>query len=107
MDGLKTKTTVPYPPVGADGGQPLSKIPKESIAEDFDEHNPPEQDLAEIMRQLGRVSDPAYLPLVFRQIFLQGLVFRLSFCYTLGGYFEKRLSPVWANRRIWGSRFLF
>ena len=64
MDGLKTKTTVPYPPVGADGGQPLSKIPKESIAEEFDEHNPSEQDLAEIMRQLGRVSDPAYLPTV-------------------------------------------
>ncbi len=64
MDGLKTKTTVPYPPVGAGGEQPLSKIPKESIAEDFDEHNPPEKDLAEIMRQLGRVSDPAYLPAV-------------------------------------------
>ena len=64
MDGLKTKTTVPYPPVGADGRQPLSKIPKESIAEDFDEHNPQEKDLEEIMRQLGRVSDPAYLPAV-------------------------------------------
>lgn len=57
--------------------------------------------------QIGRGADPAYLPLVFRQIFLRGLVFRLFVCYTLGGCFGKRLSPVWANRRIWGSRFLF
>ena len=62
MDGLKTKTTVPYPSVGADGEQPLSKIPKESIAEDFDEHNPSERDLEEMLRQMNRVSDPAYLP---------------------------------------------
>ena len=64
MDGLKTKTTVPYPSVGADGEQPLSKIPKESIAEDFDEHNPSERDLEEMLRQMNRVSDPAYLPAV-------------------------------------------
>ncbi|MEG2138260.1 MAG: helicase RepA family protein [Oscillospiraceae bacterium] len=64
MDGLKAKTTVPVPPVDAGGEQSLSKIPKESIAEDFDEHNPPEKDLEEIMRQIGRVSDPSYLPTV-------------------------------------------
>ena len=64
MDGLKAKTTVPYPPVGADGEQPLSKLDTQSIAEEFDEHKPPESDLEEMLRQMNRVSDPAYLPTV-------------------------------------------
>ena len=64
MDGLKTKTTVPYPSVGADGGQSLSQKPNQSIAEGVTEHKPPERDLAEIMRQISRVNDPAYLPTV-------------------------------------------
>ena len=64
MDGLKTKTTVPYPSVAADGGQSLSLKPNQSIAEGVTEHKPPERDLAEIMRQISRVNDPAYLPTV-------------------------------------------
>ena len=64
MDGLKTKTTVPYPSVGADGGQSLSQKPNQSIAEGVTEHKPPERDLEEIMRQISRVNDPAYLPTV-------------------------------------------
>ena len=48
MDGLKTKTTVPYPSVGADGGQSLSQKPNQSIAEGVAEHKPPERDLEEI-----------------------------------------------------------
>ena len=64
MDGLKMKTTVPYPSVGADGGQSLSQKPNQSIAEGVTEHKPPERDLEEIMRQISRVNDPAYLPTV-------------------------------------------
>ena len=62
MDRLQEKTTVPYPPVGADGGQSLSKTPKQSIAEEQAEHKSQERDFREIMRQMDRVNDPAYLP---------------------------------------------
>ena len=34
MDFEQEKTTALYPPVGADGGQPLSKGTNQSIAED-------------------------------------------------------------------------
>ena len=62
MDRLQEKTTAPYPPVGADGGQSLSQKPNQSIAEGVTEHKPPERDLEEILRQISRVNDPAYLP---------------------------------------------
>src|SRR5699024_4416070 len=62
MDRLQEKPTVPYPPVGADGGQSLSQKPNQSIAEGVTELKPPERDLEEILRQISRVSDPAYLP---------------------------------------------
>ena len=62
MDRSKEKTTVPYPPVGADGGQSLSKTPKQSIAEEQTEHKSQERDFREIMRQMDRVNDPTYLP---------------------------------------------
>lgn len=62
MDRLKEKTTAPYPPVGADGGQPLSQKPNQSIAEGQAEHKPQERDFREILRQIDRVNDPAYLP---------------------------------------------
>lgn len=61
MDGLKEKTTALFPPVGPDGGQPLS-ITTQSIAEEQSEHNPQERDFKEVLRQIDRVSDPAYLP---------------------------------------------
>ena len=62
MDRLQEKTTAPYPPVGADGGQPLSQKPNQSIAEGQAEHKPQERDFREILRQIDRVNDPAYLP---------------------------------------------
>ena len=62
MDRLQEKTTVPYPPVGADGGQPLSQKPNQSIAEEQTDHKPQERDFREILRQIDRVNDPAYLP---------------------------------------------
>lgn len=62
MDRLQEKTTAPYPPVGADGGQPLSITTTQSITERQDEHKPQERDFREILRQIGRVNDPAYLP---------------------------------------------
>ena len=64
MDFEQEKTTALYPPVGADGGQSLSQKPNQSIAEGVTEHKPPERDLEEIMRQISRVNDPAYLPTV-------------------------------------------
>ena len=64
MDGLKEKTTVPYPPVGPGGGQPLSQKPTLSISEDGTENNPPEKDLDEMLRQMQRFNDPAYLPTI-------------------------------------------
>ena len=62
MDRGKEKTTAPYPPVSADGGQPLSQKPNQSIAEEQTEHKPQERDFREILRQIDRVNDPAYLP---------------------------------------------
>ena len=62
MDRLQEKTTAPYPPVGADGGQSLSQKPNQSIAEEHTEHKPQERDFREILRQIDRVNDPAYLP---------------------------------------------
>ena len=62
MDRGKDKTTAPYPPVGADGGQPLSQKPNQSIAEEQTEHKPQERDFREILWQIDRVNDPAYLP---------------------------------------------
>ena len=62
MDRSKEKSTAPYPPVGPDGGQPLSQKPNQSIAEEQSEHKPPEEDLTKNEGQIDRVSDPAYLP---------------------------------------------
>ena len=62
MDRGKENTTAPYPPVGADGGQPLSNTTTQSIAEEQTEHKPQERDFREILRQIDRVNDPAYLP---------------------------------------------
>ena len=62
MDRSQEKTTAPYPPVGADGGQSLSQKPNQSIAEEQAEHKPQERDFREILRQIDRVNDPAYLP---------------------------------------------
>lgn len=64
MDFEQEKTTALYPPVGADGGQPLSKEPSQSIAEDTAEYKMQADDLEEIMQQIRRASDPAYLPTV-------------------------------------------
>ena len=61
MDRLQEKTTVPYPPVGADGGQSLSKTTTQSITEGQAEHKPPEEDLTKNEGQIGRGADPAYL----------------------------------------------
>ena len=61
MDRLQEKTTAPYPPVGADGGQSLSKTTTQSITEGQAEHKPPEEDLTKNEGQIGRVADPAYL----------------------------------------------
>ena len=64
MDRSKEKTTAPYPPVSADGGQPLSQKPNQSIAEEQSEHKPLEEDLTKNEGQIGRVADPAYLPTI-------------------------------------------
>lgn len=61
MDELKTKAAVPIPPVGAGGEQPVLKVTDTSIADDLSENNPLVKTLEEKMRQMQRMSDPAYL----------------------------------------------
>ena len=59
------KTTVPIPPVGAGGEQPISKTTTEIIPSasteinQFEENS--EENFEELYRQMQRISDPAYL----------------------------------------------
>ena len=62
MDFQNTKGTVPYPSVGADGEQPISQIcTTNSISEAATENNPQDESMEDILRELQRTSDPAYL----------------------------------------------
>ena len=61
MDSKETKRTVPVPSVGADGEQPISQTTTPSIAEEMAENNPQEKNYREMLRQMQRMSDPAYL----------------------------------------------
>ena len=61
MDSRETKRTVPVPSVGADGEQPNSQTTTQSIAEETAENNPQEEGLEEMLRDMRRMSDPAYL----------------------------------------------
>ncbi len=55
------KRAVPNPSVGAEGEQPLYETTNQSITENLCEINYPEQILAERLRQVQRMNDPAYL----------------------------------------------
>ena len=59
------KTTVPVPPVGAGGEQPISKTTTEIIPSASTEINrleeKSEENFEELYRQMQRISDPAYL----------------------------------------------
>ena len=104
MDGLKMKTTVPYPSVGADGGQSLSQKPNQSIAEGVTEHKPPERDLEEIMRQISRVNDPAYLPTVsMNDLYEQVYPGRPPVIDGLRGHICLWALPKWASPFSWPS----
>lgn len=61
MDELKAKAAAPIPSVGAGGEQPIQKTTDQSIAENLSGNNPLEQTLEEKLRQMQRMSDPAYL----------------------------------------------
>ena len=61
MDSRETKRTVPYPSVGADGEQPISQTTALSISEAATENNPQDESMEDILRELQRTSDPAYL----------------------------------------------
>ena len=62
MDSRETKRTVPYPSVGAGGEQPNSQIcTTDSISEAATENNPQDESMEDILRELQRTSDPAYL----------------------------------------------
>ncbi len=63
-DSQETKRTVPVPSVGADGEQPISQMTAPSIAEETSESNPPEKKYREMLRQMQRMNDPAYLPTI-------------------------------------------
>ena len=61
----KRKTTVPIPPVGADGEQPILNTTIGIISGETPEINYPdeisEENFQEIQRRLDRISNPAYL----------------------------------------------
>lgn len=57
----KEKTTVPIPSVGADGEQSLSYVTEQIIPTENEEINPSEENMEEILRQMQRMNDPAYL----------------------------------------------
>lgn len=65
MTNETEKTTVPVPPVGAGGEQPISKITTEIIPSASTEINQfkenSEENFEELYRQMQRISDPAYL----------------------------------------------
>ena len=61
MDSREAKRTVPVPSVGADGEQPNSQTPALSISEAATENNPQDESMEDILRELQRTSDPAYL----------------------------------------------
>ena len=61
MDSRETKRTVPVPSAPTDGEQPMSKTTTQSIAEETAENNPQEEGLEEMLRDMRRMSDPAYL----------------------------------------------
>ena len=62
MDSREAKRTVPVPSVGADGEQPISQIcTTNSISEAATENNPQDESMEDILRELQRTSDPAYL----------------------------------------------
>ena len=58
----KEKTTVPIPPVGADGEQSLSYVSNEIIVTESEEINPTDENMEEILRQMQRMAEPSYLP---------------------------------------------
>jgi len=57
----KEKTTVPIPSVGADGEQSLSYVTEQIIPTENEEINPSDENMEEILRQIQRMNDPAYL----------------------------------------------
>lgn len=57
----KEKTTDPIPPVGADGEQSLSYVTEQIITTENEEINPSDENMEEILRQMQRMNDPAYL----------------------------------------------
>ena len=57
----KEKTTAPIPPVGADGEQSLSYVTEQIITTENEEINSSEENMEEILRQMQRMNDPAYL----------------------------------------------
>ena len=64
MEFQETKRTVPIPSVGADGEQPISQKTTPSISEESAENKSQDESMEEILRELQRTSDPAYLPTV-------------------------------------------
>ena len=64
MNLEETKRTVPVPSVGVDGEQPISQATTSSITDEGVEHNPPEGNYEEMLRQMRCMSDPAYLPTI-------------------------------------------
>ena len=101
MDSREAKRTVPVPSVGADGEQPISQTTALSISEAATENNPQDESMEDILRELQRTSDPAYLHTVSMNE-LTGTSTRadrqsLTVCSTLERT-SLRERPRWASR---------
>lgn len=94
MDSRETKRTVPVPSAPTDGEQPNSQTPALSISKAATENNPQDESMEDILRELQRTSDPAYLHTVsMNELDRQSL----TVCSTLGRT-SLRERPRWASR---------
>lgn len=62
MDKMDEKSATRIPSVGADGEQPFLKNSEQSIADNSAKSNDEDLGLKEAMRQMRRMSDPAFMP---------------------------------------------
>lgn len=112
MDSRETKRTVPYPSVGAGGEQPNSQIcTTDSISEAATENNPQDESMEDILRELQRTSDPAYLHTVsmnelYRNVYqsrppiIDGLLYPGTYLFAGAPKVGKSLPFPPAQRRV-------
>ena len=102
MDSRETKRTVPVPSVGADGEQPNSQIcTTASISEAATEDNPQDESMEDILRELQRTSDLAYLHTVSMSELYQNVY--QSRPPIIDGLFYQGFNSTIATRSAYGE----